>query len=113
MCITAGATRRRRRTRPVRPRPLTGWHWGGGVFFNYLFLASWTADVAWWWASPTSFRRRPWWLDAAVRAFLWFLFVNGAFVFVRGPARWLGLLAAAMVAATWYRGRGRGAGNNG
>jgi hypothetical protein len=87
---------------------LTGWRWGGGVYFNYLFLLLWLADTAWWWLDAAAFHRRPRWFDAAVRAFLWFMFVNGAFVFVRGPARLGGLAAAALVALTWYRGRGRG-----
>jgi hypothetical protein len=34
------------------------------------------------------------------------MFVNGAFVFARGPMRWLGACAAVAVAAAWYRGRG-------
>lgn len=88
---------------------LTGWPWGGGVYFNYVFVLLWSADAGWWWLEPASFHRRARWIGAALRAFLWFLFLNGAFVFVRGPARWLGLLAAAAVVVAWYRGRGAGA----
>lgn len=88
---------------------LTGWRWGGGVYVNYVFVLVWLADAAWWWLDVASFQRRARWLDAALRAFLWFMFLNGAFVFVRGPMRWAGLAAAAAVAAAWYRGRGRGA----
>jgi hypothetical protein len=87
---------------------VTGRGWGGGVYVNYLFAVLWPADAAWWWRDAASFHRRPRGLDAAVRGFLWFMFLNGAFVFVPGPARWLGLGAAAAVAAAWYRGRGRG-----
>jgi hypothetical protein len=85
---------------------VTGLRWGGGVYVNYAFAAAWTGDVLWWWLAPRSFRHRPRWLDAAVRAFLWFMFVNGAFVFVRGPVRWVGAAAALAVVAAWYRGRG-------
>lgn len=86
---------------------VTGLAWGGGLYVNYIFLGAWTADVLWWWHAADSFRRRPRWLDAAVRVFLWFMFVNGAFVFVQGPVRWVGAGAALAVAAAWYRGRGR------
>ncbi|HEV3005325.1 MAG TPA: hypothetical protein VGX78_12740, partial [Pirellulales bacterium] len=28
---------------------LTGWNWGGGIYFNYLFTVVWLADaIAWW-----------------------------------------------------------------
>jgi hypothetical protein len=89
-----------------RTAALLGWSWDGGIFFNYLFVFVWWADVAWWWTSASTFARRPAWLDAGVRGFLWFMFLNGAFVFAHGPMRWLGLAAAAAVAAAWYRGRG-------
>jgi hypothetical protein len=83
-----------------------GWSSGIGLYVNYVFLAIWTADVLWWWLGARSFSGRPAWLDAAVRAFLWFMFVNGSFVFVAGPRRWLGLLATLAVLLAWYRGRG-------
>jgi hypothetical protein len=86
---------------------VTGLDWGGGLYVNYAFITFWTADVAWWWRAAASFARRPAWLDAAIRLFLWFMFVNGAFLFVRGPRRWAGAAAAAAVGAAWYRGRGR------
>jgi hypothetical protein len=88
---------------------VVGWRWGGGLYFNYVFVLLWLADAAWWWLDAASFARRPPYADAAVRFFLWFMFANGAFVFVRGPARWMGLAAAIAVAWAWYRGRGRGA----
>jgi hypothetical protein len=84
---------------------VTGRAWGGGVYVNYAFATAWTGDVLWWWLSPLSFRRRPRGLDVAIRAFLWLMFVNGAFVFVRGPMRWIGAAAALAVVAAWYRGR--------
>lgn len=86
---------------------VTGLDWGGGLYVNYAFLGVWTADVVWWWLAPSSYKSRPRPLGAAFRAFLWFMFVNGAFVFARGPLRWVGAGAAVVVAAAWYRGRGR------
>jgi hypothetical protein len=91
-----------------RTADVTGWPWSGGLYVNYAFLGVWSADALWWWLAPRSFAGRPAWLDAAVRAFLWFMFVNGAFVFVEGRARWVGAAAALAVAAAMYRGRGGG-----
>ena len=96
-----------------RTAAVTGLAWGGGVYLNYAFLAAWSADVFWWWLDAGSFRRRPRGLDAALRAFLWFMFVNGTFVFVCGPLRWVGAGAALAVAFAWYRGRGRRTGEHG
>lgn len=82
---------------------VTGLVWGGGLFFNYVFLAVWTADAIWWWTAPESFRQRPRFLDRAVRGFLWFMFLNGTVVFAHGPIRWAGAAAVLAVGAAWYR----------
>ncbi len=84
---------------------LTGLDWGGGLYVNYLFLAVWTADAGWWWRSPETFDHRPQALDRAVRAFLLFMFLNGAVVFAKGPIRAVGAAAVLAVLAAWYRGR--------
>jgi hypothetical protein len=86
---------------------VTGLGWGGGLYVNYAFLAVWSADAAWWWRAADTFERRPRGLDGAIRAFVWLMFVNGAFVFVIGSMRWVGAAAALAVLAAWYRGRGR------
>jgi hypothetical protein len=80
-----------------------GLNWGGGIFVNYAFLAVWTADVLWWWAAPRRFHHRPRILDAAVRAFLWFMFLNGTVVFAPGRMRWMGAAAVLAVAVAWCR----------
>jgi hypothetical protein len=85
---------------------VTGLEWGGGLYVNYAFLVVWTADALWWRGAPQSFRDRPRLLDRAVRAFLLFMFVNGAVVFARGSWRWLGAVAVSAVVAAWYRGAG-------
>jgi len=89
----------------------TGLAWGGGLFFNYAFLAVWTADALWWWVAPDSFHARSRLLDRAVRGFLWFMFLNGAVVFAQGGMRWLGAAAVLAVAVAWYRGAGAGKSN--
>ena len=90
----------------ARTAAVTGWSSGAGVYVNYVFLAVWSADAAWWWLWPRAFAARPRGIDLAVRGFLWFLFVNGAFVFAAPPQRWVGLLAVLGVPAAWYRARG-------
>src|SRR5262245_6539359 len=37
---------------------VTGLEWGGGIFVNYVFLAAWTIDAAWWWIAPRAYVRR-------------------------------------------------------
>jgi hypothetical protein len=83
----------------------SGLDWGGGLYVNYAFLALWTADCAWWWWRPATFRARARAVDFAVRAFLLFIFVNGAVVFGHGPVRLVGAIAALAVVAAWYGGR--------
>jgi len=87
---------------------VTGLDWGGGLIVNYVFLGLWASDAAWWWMSAPTFARRPKALDRAVRGFVLFMFVNGAAVFVVGPLRAVGSLAAVAVVLAWYRGRSAG-----
>jgi hypothetical protein len=90
----------------ARTAEVAGWPSGLGLFVNYGFLVLWASDALWWWVWPRSFAARARGLDGAIRAFLWFLFLNGAFVFARSPQRWAGLLAVVGVPAAWYRARG-------
>jgi hypothetical protein len=82
---------------------MTGLHWGGGLFLNYLFAAAWLADVLWWWFAPAGFPRRPRRLTIAWHAFLFFMVFNGTIVFGKGPVRWLGAGICAGLAALWWR----------
>jgi len=77
---------------------LTGWHWGGGLYFNYVVAAGWLADVLWWWTAPGSFDQRPRWVTGLWHGFLFFMVFNGAIVFGHGPVRLLGLLICAVLA---------------
>jgi hypothetical protein len=79
-----------------------GFAFGAGVYVNYLFLSVWTADAAWWCLSPVTFRRRPAALDAGIRLFIFFIFVNGAIVFPPGPVRIVGTLVVIALGAAWY-----------
>jgi hypothetical protein len=55
--------------------------YGAGIFVNYTFALVWLADVVWAWASPTSYVRRPQWLNWTIHGFLAFVVFNAAVVF--------------------------------
>jgi len=80
-----------------RTLDMTGVASGAGLYLNYLFVAAWIADAAWWGFSPRTCAGRPRAADAALFAFFAFMFVNGAIVFAAGPMRIAG--AAAVAAA--------------
>lgn len=84
---------------------LFGVFWGGGIYFNYLFTAVWTADVIWLWMSPASYwtRGRSW--NYGVHGFMGFLFVNAAIVFPKGWIRWVSLVALVVLLGLWISSR--------
>lgn len=84
---------------------LTGLHWGGGIYLNYIFALAWLADVGWWWLSPKSFAARPPRLNAIWQGFFFFMVFNGAVVFGTGPVRLLGAIICGGLAALWWRAR--------
>jgi hypothetical protein len=84
---------------------LFGIHWGGGLFFNYLFTLVWLADAAWWWRGIEIYANRPRWISAAMHAFLAFMFFNGAVVFASGFSRWVGLAAIPALLFVWMKSR--------
>jgi hypothetical protein len=80
---------------------LTGLDFAGGIYVNYLFLASWMADAVWWVASRRTYESRPRLVSIAVRGFIFFIIVNGAVVFADGLARLVGIGATSLVVMTW------------
>jgi len=71
-----------------------GVSWGGGAYVNFVFVACWLADAAWWRCSAAPVRpRRADWL---LRAVYFVIIINAAIVFARGAAR---LTGSALVAA--------------
>ena len=36
---------------------VTGINWGGGVYFNYVVMAGWIVDAAWWWRGVDAWRK--------------------------------------------------------
>ena len=84
---------------------VVGWHFGGGIYANYLFTLLWVADAAAWWLWPNAYFRRPKWKAALLHGFMLFMAFNATVVFGQGPIRWLGLAGALLLAAVWLRAR--------
>jgi hypothetical protein len=80
---------------------VTGIRFSGGIYVNYLFLAVWAADSAWWWLSPRGYDRRAPATSVLVRGFIFFIIVNGAVVFADGWARIVGLVCSSAVVVSW------------
>lgn len=74
-----------------RTYEMLGVRFGEGIYFSYLFAILWTVDVAWWWQSPQTHRRRANWLSVALLAYMAFIAFNGAVIFEEGLTRWVGL----------------------
>lgn len=73
---------------------VTGLHWGGGLYFNYVFLAMWLADVIVLWRRPDSVHSRP---HQFVVLAGFFMAVNATVVF--GPRWWFWPVTATGLAA--------------
>src|SRR5687767_5674063 len=74
-----------------------GWGWRGSIYFNYVFLTLWLADVCWWWLAPASRASRPARLEAARLAVFAFMFLNGAVIFASGVGRLVGIVSLSVV----------------
>lgn len=73
-----------------RTRDVLGWSWGGGVWFNYLALAVWGADVVLPVRNARSGRARTTWA-VCVHAYLAAMVLSATVVF--GPAYWWAVAA--------------------
>jgi hypothetical protein len=82
-----------------------GWNWGGGLYFNYLFLLFWMAQIVLGWGRPRPGMPRVTWRTWLGRAFIFMMIVNGAVVFAHGPMRWFGLVLCVILAVCWLRTR--------
>ena len=76
-----------------------GWGWRGSIYFNYVFLGIWIADVGWWWIAPRSHAARPAGFEASRLGIFVFMFVNGAVVFASGVGRLVGIVSVGVVLA--------------
>ena len=68
-----------------------GIDWGGGIYFNYLFVLLWTFDVAWWWSLPASYRARSQTYSVFLHAYLAFIAFNATVVFGHGAVLYFGI----------------------
>src|SRR5258706_8629549 len=74
-----------------RTGELFGTSSGAGLYFNYLFMVTWIADVCWWWiAGLEAYDRRPRWVDVLVYGFMAFMAGNWLGGFWKGGGRWGG-----------------------
>lgn len=80
-----------------------GWAVGEGVYFNYLFLLVWIADVVIWWLRPERYETRPAWLEYGIHGYLFFIAFNGAVIFESGVTRIGGTVAIVIFAVILSR----------
>ncbi len=74
---------------------LTGWHWGGGLWINYVFTLAWILDcLAWWRTDPATYPKHRW-QYVLTQSLFGFLVFNATIVF--GPRGWIAI-AVAMIA---------------
>ena len=85
-----------------RTAEMVGWHWGGGLYANYVFTLVWLADVIYWWRGLELYETRRRAVAWSVRGFLAFLVFNAAVVFAEGAMRWVSLGVCLFLLA--YRG---------
>lgn len=86
-----------------RAATVYGVAWPGSLYVNYVFLAWWAADVAWWWRAPQSFIRRSPAIDWAWRLTAFTMVLNGAVIFASPAGRIAGLpLVAALLFVWWH-----------
>jgi len=72
-----------------------GWDWGGGVYFNYLTLVLWGADVVVLSIATMQQRASPRWWSWPVIGWIGFIVVNSTLVF--GPRWWWGVAALVLI----------------
>ena len=82
-------------------RAVYGVGWGGGVWFNYLFLLAWMAEAIWWRAVPSDYLHRRLEVTMLLRAFYALILINGAIVFAAPARRPAGVIAVAVVLWVW------------
>lgn len=78
-------------------REKMGFAYGAGIYFNYLFLVVWGADVCWTWIAHDRGTDSLPWLIRAGRWYLLFIAFNGVVVFKSGWLRGLGIAASILL----------------
>jgi hypothetical protein len=78
---------------------IVGINWGGGIYFNDLFLVLWSADTIWWWLRPACYRSRARSISIFVHTYLAFIAFNATVVFETGPVRYAAVACIVLLAA--------------
>jgi len=84
-------------------KELFGWNWGGGIWFNYLFLVLWGVDVLFGWiriASTDSTARRFSKRSIAIHLYMAFIVLNATVVF--GPAWWKPVMGGVVLCFSFF-----------
>jgi hypothetical protein len=79
---------------------------GEGVFVSYLFTLVWFADALWWCAWPSSYEKRPAWIDWSIHAFMVFIIINGTVIFESGAIRWVSAAMLPALGLLWLQRHG-------
>lgn len=78
-----------------------GYPVGFGVWFNYLFVALWAADVAWSWIAPRAYARRPRLVTILLFGYLAFIAFQSTVVFETGLVRLAGAALTLLLLVVW------------
>jgi hypothetical protein len=82
--------------------------WGGGVYVNYAFVATWAAYVWWWRAHAEPLDNTNLWV-LAIRAAFFVIIFNALVVFASPLTRPLGIVLCLVLTWAWRPGRARAA----
>lgn len=75
---------------------------GEGIYLNYLVLALWLLDAAWWWIKPQSYLHRSRWLSLSLHLCFLFMWFNAAVIFAIGYLRWFGIAGFLTLSLTYF-----------
>ena len=78
---------------------VTGYRFEYGIYFNYLFLLTWTIDC---FGKTTN----NWW-KRFVHVYMLFIIISGTIVFEDGPIRYITFVVLAVLSILFYRGKRR------
>ena len=79
---------------------------GEGIWFSYLLMVVWLADVVLMWRSDANIPAGSGCLSLAVHAYAFFILFNGTVVFEDGVVRWAGVVGVLWLARLAWRHRG-------
>jgi hypothetical protein len=85
-----------------------GISWGGGVYVNYVFVATWFFEAWWWRAYPSHYFNRGQSVTWALRAFYFLIIANAVVVFASVPGRTVGVVLVGVLLWAWRPGSGVG-----